>query len=53
MFYKPDGDHYIFKNNVPRWICKDEKLEYEDCLLFEKIFGKKFVHLTEKPKNGF
>jgi len=53
MFYKPDGGHFIFKNKIPRWICKLEEEDFENYQLFDKIFGGKFLALTEEPENGF
>jgi len=40
MFYKPDGGHFIFKNKIPRWICKLEEEDFENYELFDKILGK-------------
>lgn len=47
MFYKPDGVHFLFKKNTPRWICKIEEEDFENYELFNKIFGEKFLALTE------
>jgi len=52
MFYKPDGVHFLFKKNTPRWICKIEEEDFENYELFNKIFGEKFLALTE-PEYGF
>jgi len=53
MFYKPDGSHFLFKKNTPRWICKIEEKDFGNYRFFDKIFGKKFRALAEEPENGF